>query len=439
MHTRSIIRFLLPLVITVIIQELGVQFLNGGMARMPNAMETLAGFGVAWGLVSFFASTLSQVKQMSLVLVQTSQGYRQVLRFVLGSGLLLGIFLVSLARTGFGMWFIEVAHNLAPSLALPVREMLFWLAPVPLVRGLALFYEGLLLRAKRTEIVSAAMLGNIIASIAAVFILLPTPLIAENSIWLPVFVVYAGLSVELLISYLGFSMSTRTALENDGIVLSYRYIFQFFWPLAFIMAVQGGSRPLINLFMSREADATMVLAVLTIVNPLAHIPYGWVNEIRNLAPAFQENPEYLQKIKRVTLACGLGSFGLMVALFWITPVREFIIIDLIGADVQLASMSVVPLFIFTFFPLAVMVRAYLHGVGLQAHRTKAMAPSAPARLAAIFLGLVFLPFFGVQGAPLGVASLLCGFIGETAVVWWGVRGRRRIRLWRESKMRQKSL
>jgi hypothetical protein len=39
--------------------------------------------------------------------------------------------------------------------------------------------------------------------------------------------------------------------------------------------------------------------------------------------------------------------------------------------------------VFSFFPLAVMNRAYLHGVGLVEHRTRALAPSGPARIAAI--------------------------------------------------------
>jgi hypothetical protein len=46
-------RFLLPLAITTIVLEFGTQMLNAGMARMPNATETLAGFGARWGL-SFF-------------------------------------------------------------------------------------------------------------------------------------------------------------------------------------------------------------------------------------------------------------------------------------------------------------------------------------------------------------------------------------------------
>ena len=45
-------RFLAPLVLAMVAQELSAQFLNGGMARVPRATETLAAFGLAMGLIS---------------------------------------------------------------------------------------------------------------------------------------------------------------------------------------------------------------------------------------------------------------------------------------------------------------------------------------------------------------------------------------------------
>ena len=47
MTYAQLTRFILPLVLTALVQELSGQFLNGGMARMPRATETLAAFGLA--------------------------------------------------------------------------------------------------------------------------------------------------------------------------------------------------------------------------------------------------------------------------------------------------------------------------------------------------------------------------------------------------------
>jgi hypothetical protein len=429
----QLIRFLLPLVVTMVVQEAGAQVLTGGMARVPRATETLATFGLAWGLVSFLVSPLSQVKQLGLVLVGSQPALRTVRRFVLLAGLLLGGILVSLALSALGAWVVEDLHGVQAPLSHATREVLFWLTPIPLLRGLTLFYAGVLIRFRRTDLVSYGMLSGMAANIAAVFGLLPLRLVQAKPIWLPILVTYAGVLAELIVVSAGYRRYTRRLPRKGSTELSYRYVLHFFWPLALIMAIQGFSRPLINLFVSREPDGAEALAVLTVVYALGHLPYGWLNEIRSLPPAFREQSGSLASIRRFAIACGLLSFGIMVGLFW-TPLRETILGTWIGIEPELAARAAMPLVVFSFFPLVVMLRAYLHGVGLLEHRTQAMAPSAPVRILAIVIALWLLPSLGVVGATRGVAALLCGFVCETVVVWWGVRGRaalQRRRLGRE--------
>jgi hypothetical protein len=288
-----------------------------------------------------------------------------------------------------------------------------------------------LIRAHRTDQTSAAALAGIGASIVVVFALLPTGLVRHKPILLPILATYMSVLVELgivLWSYRRYG-ANRTApiapqAADRGQVLTFAYVFSFFWPLALIMGIQGLSRPLINLFISREPGGAVALAVLTIVYPLANLPYGWLNEVRNLPAAFRDQDDSPTYIRRLAVACGLFSFGLMLVLFW-TPLRDFVLQTLLGVGSLLAAQAAVPLMVFSFFPLVVMFRAYLHGIGIQEHRTQAMAPSAPSRILAISVALVLLPLVGVQGATRGVVALLCGFVVETLVLWWGVhRGRR---------------
>lgn len=415
-------RFLLPLVLTAIALEFGGQFLNGGMARMPQATETLASYGLAWGIVLFLAATMMQTRQISLVLVDSQDAFKKAHRFVLIFGLMLATILVVLALSPVGIWVIEELHGVGPPIGTVAREALFWLIPIPILFGFSRFYSGLLIRIHRTDVVSFATLASLGLSILSVFILLPTGFVRDEPILLPLIVTYIGNLTELSIVYWGYRHYEGRWNEEISNDLSYIYIFRFFWPLALIMAIQGFSRPLINLFVSREADGAEALAVLTIVYALGHVPYGWLNEIRNLAPAFKNVQNSLVHIGRFAAACGLISFGVMVVLFW-TPLRDYILEVLLGLDSALAARARIPLMIFTFFPLAVTIRAYFHGIGLIERRTKAMAPSAPSRIAAILAALIILPLFGVHGAMRGVAALYSGFVFETLVVWWGVRGR----------------
>jgi hypothetical protein len=413
-------RFLLPLVLTAVVQELSAQFLNGGMARVPQATETLASYGLAWGLTLFLGSTLLQTRQLSLVLVDSQDACKKVQRFVLLAGLLLAGILASLTFGPQSRWVIDQLHGIGPPLNQVVRETIFWFIPIPVLLGLTYFYSGLLIRIRRTDLVSYATVSGISANIVAVFTLLPASFVQTKPILLPILVTYAGVLTELGVIWWGQRRYVAPVLPNAGQAISMAYIFRFFWPLALIMAIQGVSRPLINLFVSRGPDAAQALAVLTVVYTLGRLPYGWLNEIRNLPSAFQDKMDSLWHIRRFTVGCGLVSLGVMFLLFW-TPLRSYILETMIGLNQDLAGRARMPLAIFTFFALPVTIRAYGHGIGLLEHRTHVLAPSAPARITAILIALVILPIFGIYGATLGTAALFGGFLVEASVVWMGVQ------------------
>ena len=451
---RSLFWFLLPLVITELIYELGIQVINGGIARVPRPTETLAAYGIAWGLTSFLTGTVSQTRQMSMVLVRDRPTFHTVFRCVAGFGGVHFLILACLAFTPVGLWVIDDLHAVDPTLGGTVRRALGFLLPIPLIVGITRFLSGLLLRVRRTDIVSYAMMAGISMSVVSVFLFLPTPTIQADPILLPVMATYCGVLTELAVIIYGYRRFARRLLHRGGSVegkqaagqnagdesigqntggepatrrpfpLTAAYVLRFYWPLAITIGIQALSRPIINLFVARGTDGTESLAVLTIVYALAHLPYGWLNELKNLPPAFQRQDPDARIIRRFTAVCGMISFGTMVLMFW-TPVRFFLLETLIGVDHEFALRCTVPLIIFSFFPLAVTVRSYLHGIALRDHRTSAIAPSGPARAGAIVIVVNVLALFDLHGAIRGVAALYSGFVVEAIVVRWRM-GRHRV-------------
>ncbi len=443
---RSLFWFLLPLVITELIYELGIQVINGGIARVPRPTETLAAYGIAWGLTSFLTGTVSQTRQMSMVLVRDRATFHTVFRCVAGFGATHFLILVSLAFTPVGLWVIDELHAVDPILGGTVRRALGFLLPIPLIVGITRFLSGLLLRARRTDIVSYAMMAGISMSVLSVFLFLPTPAVQTDPILLPVVATYFGVLTELAVIIYGYRRFVRRSLHRGGaaegeqsagqdaggetvtrrpLPLTAAYVLRFYWPLAITIGIQALSRPIINLFVARGTDGTESLAVLTIVYALAHLPYGWLNELKNLPPAFQRQDPDGRIIRWFTAVCGMISFASMALMFW-TPVRFFLLETLIGVDHDFAVRCTVPLIIFSFFPLAVTVRSYLHGIALRDHRTSAIAPSGPARAGAIVIVVNVLALFDLHGAIRGVAALYSGFVTETIVVRWRM-GRSRIK------------
>ena len=414
---RQFIRFLLPLVLTMVVYNLSTQFVNGGIARLPYALETLAAFGLAWGLAEFIISPLLQVRQLSLALVDSRRSKRLVLIFVVGCATGLGLLLVFLGRSILGEWVVAELHQVEGMLLSVVLKALWGLALIPLLEGVNRFYSGLLMKVHRTEVISYGTLARILTSLASVFVLTSMPFIQEQPILLPLIVTYLGEGADLAIMYWGYCRYAKNTLPLAGTeAISIRFIVRLFWPLSLVMAIQGISRPVINLFVARGSDGPEALAILAVVYSLAHMPYGWVNELRSLPVAFATVAE-APYIRRFSLACGLASFAVMIILFW-TPLRDIILINLIGLDRSLTALCRWPLFWFSFFPLTVMVRAYWHGMALLQKRTQMLAPSGPARISIIVLMMVILPQ-DIAGATRGIIALLSGFILEMIVVWWG--------------------
>ena len=427
----AFIRFLLPLVLAMAAQELSLQFLNGGMARIPNATVTLAAFGLAFGLMTILTYALYQARQLGLVLVENRRQLRRVTMCVSITGLSLSVVTGFLGASDVGTWLIQDFHQVDPILALEVKRALWAMSPVPLLNGWIRYYSGLLAKVRRTEVVSASSLLGIVVRISIIFFFIGADFVQMRPVLLPVVATLGGVFAELLVVLFGHVVWVRPTLSEDGASIDYVAIFRFFWPLIVIMSMQGFSRPLINLYISRGNDATEALAVLTVVYALGHIHYGWLNELRSLAPAFQSERGYDGVVRRFTMAC--GGLGLLIAftLFWVSPIRTVILEDLIGVSHDIALLCVVPLHIFTFFPLAVSLRTYYHGRGLVLRKTEALAPSGPARLAAVWMAITILEMTSIAGATRGVAALFCGFCAEALTVRWGIRrgiGDRRSRI-----------
>ena len=148
MGYAQLLRFLLPLVLTLVVVDLGAPVLNGGMARMPGATQTLAAYGLAWGLTAFLTNALAQMRQVALVLADCHGARRRIQWCALSFGALLAGTLALLALAPVGVWVIDDLHAVGEDLGRVVRHALLWLAPVPIVGGLSRLYSGLLLRVR---------------------------------------------------------------------------------------------------------------------------------------------------------------------------------------------------------------------------------------------------------------------------------------------------
>ena len=419
-------RFILPLAITIVAVAFSGQVINSGLARSPRAVESLAAFALAWGIIEFFGAAIYPLRQVSLVLAEDGRALRKIYQFVIGVGVLSAAIIGGLVYTPAGSWVLEDVHGADSGLSAVVSYALVWMIPLPLLDGLIRVWSGVLMRLRRTEIVAAASIAEIGAMMAVVPVVLPTDFVQNQPIGLAILATYAGKAASLAILLWGHLTVARPILNGisaqqsrDPITVA--YLWRFFWPLSMTIAIQGASRPLVNLFVSRSPGGEEALAVLAVVYALTYLPYGWLNDLRAVVATFSITEENVRdQVRRFAVGCCGLALAIYFILFW-TPLREIILGDLIGLEPTLVGLCREPLLLFSAVPLAVTVRAYFQGVAMVERRTRALAPSGPCRIGIIFAVLALVPETAMAGASRGILALAAGFFLEGAVVWWFVR------------------
>jgi len=414
---KAIAKFFLPLSLTNLIINLSHSIVNAGVARTPDPEISLAAYALARGLVSLIESPMFMARQTVSSLVDDTESFRVVSRFLYAVSAITILILAVLAFSPAGYYVLANVMGASPKIAhngqLALR-ILFLLPAFAVIRNV---HHGVAIIARQTSIVPVATTIRLVVMSTLIFILarftrLPGAVCGSLSF-------VGAFCVEAII----MSWRARPLLQDlpnkqvDGPMLTISQIISFFLPLVATSLVGTAFQPLINTGLARSTTPEVSLAAYAVGHGLASLalaPLGMLHQCTLVFTNGDDQKTYDTTKRFTTHFSLLASF--VIASVSFSPLGPWILKNLMGVSSEVSRAALEVMKIMTVLPLLVGWREYMWGILMQRQTTGPIGTAKGINLIAMGAILVLLLATGpVDPAAAGAWAMV---LGELANCLW---------------------
>jgi len=201
-------------------------------------------------------------------------------------------------------------------------------------------------------------------------------------------------------------------MHRNSTELSYGQIFRFWLPLAatwLMMSIEG---PFLAAIIARLAAEKVNLAAYGVAFAFALIAESPIIMLMSASTALCRDRESYRKLRNFSLILSI-SVTLLLAIFLLPPIFNFVILRLIGLPAEIATLIHIALLFLLPWPGAIGIRRFYQGILIVRHQTRRIAVSTLARLFTMS-GCALILFFysSLAGAIIGAISLASGVVSE---------------------------
>jgi hypothetical protein len=408
---REIALFFFPLLLNVQLMSVSHSIINAALARLDSAVVSLAGFSVALVLHLLVASPSYQNHTITIAMVRGRRSLTGAAIFVVLIAVWVSILLALLAFSPVGTLVLDRLLGVSPEVAEGARQALGLLVFLPFLTGLRGLCQGLVIRARRTGLVSIATAVRIVM----LFVYLWLGQIWFSGTRIAAFALLGCVGTETLVIAC-FAWRAHLPAEPDD-ERSLGEILRYGLPLAYSSGLQQTVPLLISATISRLPDGTLALAAFGVIRALLFLLAG---PMRNLQQA------YLTLVRQATdnaalvrflLRVSTGMAAIMLLIAW--PLNDVVLGDLIGLSDDIRAYVTWPLTSCALFPLLYgfsnLLRGWFAGVHLTGRLSRATLYKA------LLMALLWpaIAFSGLQlpGAAVAVCMLLAAELCEAGYLY----------------------
>ena len=212
-------------------------------------------------------------------------------------------------------------------------------------------------------------------------------------------------------------LSKVKCIEGDNI--TYRKIFDFYYPLALTTTIALGVHPVVTFFVGRAKMPIESLAVLPVINSLVFI-------FRSIGLSYQEvgisllgdDFEGFKKLKTFATILAVTVFS-SLAIIAFTPLSYFWFETISGLSKELSEFAITPLQLFVIMaPMTVLI-SWQRAVLVKSQYTTPITWATIIEVGGIILTLYFaISYFELVGAIAAVLALVFGRIGANIYLYF---------------------
>lgn len=405
---REIALFFFPLLLNVQLMSVSHSVINAALARQEDFVNALAAFSVAMVLHLFFASPSYQNHTVTIAIVRDRRSLHGTVIFILLVAVYVSTMLALVAFTPLGDFILRRLLGVSAEIADQARRVLGIFALLPFFTGFRGLFQGLLIQARRTGLVSFATLVRIGA--LCLFLVLCRP-------WFSGAVLGAVALVACIVvetAFVGlFAVRCRVPQNGAGDRGTWE-ILRFAFPLAWSSCLQQTVPLLINAIISRLPDGALALASFGVIRGFIFLLGG---PMRNLQQAYLTLVRQAQDYRPLVIFFRWvgGSLALLTVLV-AYPLNAPVLGTLMGLDAATRAYIALPLAASALYCYLYGAANLLRGWFTGAHRTSQLGRSVLYKLFFLLAcwGVFALVPLPVPGVAVAVFLLLAAELYETA-------------------------
>ena len=410
--TREIAFFFFPLVLNVQLMSVSHTVINGALARLDDYVTALAGMSVALVVHLFIASPSYQNHTITIAMVRGRKSMISVLIFIGLIAIYVAVMLSLIAFTPIGDFVLIKLLGTPAQIAAEAKKALYILAFLPFFTGIRGFCQGLIIRARRTSLVSFAT-G---VRVAALFVFLSVGYNFFSGAQLGAFALVNCIVTEsLVIAWLAWK--THVPFKGGSAEKTTGEVLRYSFPLAYSSCLQQTIPLLISSIVGRLHDGALALAAFGVIRGFLFLLAG---PMRNLQQAYltlvktMDDNRTLLRFSLIISLC-LGSLVLLTA----GPLNQFFLGHLLGVETDLRHYLQWPLAACSIFPFFYGLTNLLRGWFAGADQTGQLGRST--LLKSGFLLLTWWPLVAwqppISGITIAIGLLLAAEILESAYLY----------------------